>query len=161
MSRTGMRTVFAIAALGVLAISQLSSYLVTAWLPVNESYTVTAFLSFTHIRNSGGIFGSFQGTSTLFALTGGAFVAGLSWFVLRSHTLEGYQFVCFGFIAGAAASNVCDRLIYGAVVDFIDVRGIPYWNYIFNVADTAIHVGVWPMVIGSLLIRDQRPETRT
>jgi len=152
-----MRTVFAIAALGVLALSQLSSYLVTAWLPVNDSYTVTSFLSFTHIRNSGGIFGSFQGTSTLFALTGGAFVAGLAWYVLTSKTLEPYQYVCFGFIAGAAASNVCDRLVYGAVVDFIDVRGIPYWGYIFNVADTAIHLGVWPMVIGALAPRRGGP----
>ena len=152
-----MRTVFVIAALGVLAVSQLSSYLVTAWLPVNESYTVSPFLSFTHIRNSGGIFGSFQGTSTLFALTGGAFVIGLAWYVMTTTALAPYQYVCFGFIAGAAASNVCDRLVYGAVVDFIDIRGIPYWSYIFNVADTAIHIGVWPMVIAALAPRKSGP----
>jgi signal peptidase II len=142
---------FLLAAIGVLAVSQLSSYLVTANFPLHESYPVTRFLHITHIRNTGGIFGSFQGSSVLFAVVGGALAAGLAWYVLRTETLETYQHVCFGFIAGAAASNVCDRLVYGAVVDFIDVRGIPYWHYIFNVADTAIHLGVWPLVIGSLI----------
>jgi signal peptidase II len=151
---TRKKLAFVLAALGVLGVSQLSSYLVTERFPLHESYPLTPFLHVTYIRNTGGIFGSFQDNSAIFASVGGALVLGLSWFVLRSRTLEGYQFVCFGFIAGAAASNVCDRLIYGAVVDFIDVRGIPYWNYIFNVADTAIHLGVWPMVIGSLTKRD-------
>ena len=144
---------FIAAALVVFGVSQLSSYLVSTRLPLHESVPVTSFLHFTHIQNTGGIFGSFQNNSAAFAIVGGAFVAGLAWYVLRNRTLAGYQFVCFGLIAGAAASNVCDRLIYGAVVDFIDVRGIPHWSYIFNVADTAIHLGVWPMAIGALLKR--------
>ena len=52
---------------------------------------------------------------------------------------------------GAAAANICDRLVYGAVIDFIDIQGIPYWHYIFNIADTAIHLGVWPLVIGAFI----------
>jgi signal peptidase II len=147
------RTAFLLAALGVFGVSQLASYLVSARLALHESYAIASFLHFTHIRNTGGIFGTLQNNSALFALVGGAFVAGVSTYVLKSRGLAGYQYVCFGFIVGAAASNVCDRLIYGAVVDFIDVQGIPHWNYIFNVADSAIHVGVWPMVIGSLLRR--------
>jgi signal peptidase II len=150
---------FVVAALGVLAVSQLSSYLVTARLSLHESYPVTSFLHVTYIQNTGGIFGAFQDSSTLFALVGGTLVLGLSWYVLRSQTLELYQCVCFGLIAGAAASNVCDRFVYGAVVDFIDVRGIPFWSYIFNVADTAIHFGVWPMVLMSLLRRDHPDRT--
>ena len=139
----------------VFGVSQLASYLVTERLPLHESVAVAPFLHFTHIRNTGGIFGSFQNNSAAFALVGGAFVAGLAWYVLRTRALATYQYVCFGLIAGAAASNVCDRLVYGAVVDFIDVRGIPHWGYIFNVADTAIHLGVWPMAIGAFL---KRPE---
>ena len=137
--------------MAVLGVSQLSSYLVSTRLPLHESVAVAPFLHFTHIQNTGGIFGSFQDNSAAFALVGGAFVAALTWYVLKNRTFAGYQFVCFGLIAGAAASNVCDRLVYGAVVDFIDVRGIPHWSYIFNVADTAIHLGVWPMAIGALL----------
>jgi signal peptidase II len=142
---------FVVAALAVFGLSQLSSALVTARLPLHDSYVVAPFLHFTHIRNTGGIFGTLPNNSALFAIVGGAFVAGLAVYVLRSRSLAGYQYLCFGLIAGAAASNVCDRLVYGAVVDFIDVQGIPRWNYIFNLADTAIHLGVWPMVIGAFV----------
>jgi signal peptidase II len=156
MTTARRQAAFIVAALAVFGTSQLSSYLVTAHLPLYESVAITPFLHFTHIHNTGGIFGTLQNNSAMFALLGAAFVAGLSLFVLRSRTLDGYQYVCFGLITGAAASNVCDRLVYGAVVDFIDVQGIPYWRYIFNVADTAIHLGVWPMAIGMMLRKEQR-----
>jgi len=42
-------------------------------------------------------------------------------------------------------------LVYGSVIDFIDIQHIPYWSYIFNTADLMIHVGIWPMLILSFL----------
>jgi signal peptidase II len=45
-----------------------------------------------------------------------------------------------------------DRVIYGSVIDFIDVQNIPLWNYIFNTADLMIHVGIWPMLALSLYL---------
>lgn len=142
---------YAGAALVVFVVSQVVAWLVNARLPIGESHSLAPFLWLTHIRNEGGIFGSFQGSSGLFAVIGVLLAAGMSLYVLRSGSLLPYQVICFGIIVGAAASNVCDRLVYGAVVDYIDVRGIPHWHYIFNIADASIHAGVWPMVIGSLL----------
>jgi signal peptidase II len=55
---------------------------------------------------------------------------------------------------------VLDRLIYGSVIDFIDVQGIPYWHYVFNTADVMIHLGIWPMLaIGLWQARSANPET--
>jgi signal peptidase II len=150
---------FAASAAMVLLVSQCVNYLVATRLAVHESHHLGGMLYLTHVRNTGGIFGTFQGNSTLFALAGAALIAGLTWYLTRAASLKPYQYICFGLIAGAAASNVFDRLLYGAVIDYIDVRGIPYWHYVFNLADTAIHLGVWPLAFGTLLSREQSEES--
>ncbi|MEC7765651.1 MAG: signal peptidase II, partial [Pseudomonadota bacterium] len=64
-----------------------------------------------------------------------------------------YEYICFGFIVGGGGSNILDRLVYGSVIDFINIQQIPYWNYIFNTADLMVHVGIWPMLILSFLVQ--------
>lgn len=137
-----------------LAIAQLGSYLVYSHLPLHKTYPVNAVLHLTHIRNTGAIFGLFPGNSRMFAVTSTLAVVGLCLILLRNKPAAFYPYICFGLIVGAAASNTCDRLLYGAVIDFIDVQGIPYWGYIFNIADVAIHLGAWPLAIGTLLSPD-------
>ncbi|MGH9350211.1 MAG: signal peptidase II [Vicinamibacterales bacterium] len=142
---------FAATVLMVLAIAQVGSYLVHTRLALHDTYVVSSFLHFTHIRNTGAVFGLFPGNTTLFAVTSTLTILAVCVYLLKNLQLHLYQYVCFGFIVGAAASNTCDRLLYGAVIDFIDVQGVPYWHYIFNIADTAIHIGAWPLVIGTML----------
>jgi signal peptidase II len=147
---------YGLTAAAVLAAAQAANYLVMSRLGVYESHHVAGMLHLTHVRNTGGIFGSFQGNSAVFAAVGVALIAGLTWYLVRNPSLARYQYACFGLIAGAAASNVFDRLLYGSVVDYIDIRGIPYWHYVFNVADMAIHLGVWPLAIGTFFGREER-----
>jgi signal peptidase II len=73
-----------------------------------------------------------------------------------SKTIQRYEYICFGFIVGGGASNILDRLVYGSVIDFIDIQHIPYWNYIFNTADMMVHVGIWPMLILSFWATSQK-----
>jgi signal peptidase II len=147
---------FSLIALICLAVSQLGSYLVQQNIPQGSSVVVTPFLYFTHIRNLGGVFGMAQGQGWIFALFSFALLAALLFYLLKSTQVRFYEFICFGLVAGGGASNILDRLIYGSVIDFIDVQGIPYWHYIFNTADTFIHLGLWPMLfIGLFLHRDQ------
>jgi signal peptidase II len=75
----------------------------------------------------------------------------LSIYLLKSPTTALYHFLCSGIIVGAAASPICHPHINRSVVDCIDVPGIPGWHYIFNVADVGIHVGLWPLLLGTLL----------
>jgi signal peptidase II len=145
------RTAFAMSALLVLALAQLASYLVNRLLPLHDTYVVNSVLHLTHIRNTGGVFGIFPGNSLLFVVTSSVIVLALCVYLLKSPTSARYHFVCSGIIVGAAVSNIVDRLVYGSVVDFIDVQGIPGWHYIFNVADIGIHVGLWPLLLGTIL----------
>jgi signal peptidase II len=144
------RLVFALTALGVFAAAQVVGYLVHTRLPLHESYVVNDFLYLTHVRNTGGVFGMFPGNSVVFAITSTLTVVVLCAMALRHEVADVFHRVCFGLIVGAAASNIFDRLVYGAVIDYLDVQGIPYWSYVFNLADCAIHVGAWPLAIVSL-----------
>ena len=69
----------------------------------------------------------------------------------RNSALNRLERVCLGLIVGGGFSNVLDRVLHGSVIDFIDVRGIPHWHYIFNTADVLIHLGIWPLVLYYLL----------
>ncbi len=55
-----------------------------------------------------------------------------------------------GLIIGGAIGNAYDRIIYGAVVDFLDFSGL-YFPYVFNIADAAINVGVGCLILDMLL----------
>lgn len=142
--------IFSAIALCVLLLSQLGSYLINSLIPLGQSVPWSGLIHFTHIRNMGGVFGMLQGHGWLFGLFSVALIAGLVFYLLRSKQVQPYEFVCFGFIAGGGLSNILDRLLYGSVVDFIDVQGIPFWHYIFNTADVMVHVGLWPMLYMSL-----------
>lgn len=147
--RRGFQRFTAISLL-VVAVSQLGSYLVTRHIPMGQTLVLSDFIHLTHIRNLGGVFGVFQGQGWIFGLISAALIAVLIIYLWKNREVQPYEFVCFGFIAGGGASNVLDRLVYGSVVDFINLQGIPYWHYVFNTADVMVHVGLWPLLFMSL-----------
>ncbi len=63
--------------------------------------------------------------------------------------------LALGLIMGGAVGNAVDRVRFGAVVDFIDVTGIGFFPWIFNVADSAITVGVVLLLLDSLFTRPE------
>jgi signal peptidase II len=67
---------------------------------------------------------------------------------LRRHPLAS---VSLGLILGGAVGNLIDRVRYGVVVDFVDVHVQQYHWPVFNVADSAISVGVTLLLIEMLL----------
>ncbi|MGM0632722.1 MAG: signal peptidase II [Pseudomonadota bacterium] len=141
---------FTTISLTILAVSQFGSFLVTRRIPVGDTVVVNDLLHLTHIRNLGGVFGIFQGQGWLFGVISLLLITGLVVYLWKSSDVRTSEFVCFGFIAGGGCSNILDRLVYGSVVDFINLQGIPYWHYVFNTADVMVHVGLWPLVYLSL-----------
>ncbi len=156
-SKQGLLIYFAAIALSVLTISQLGSFLVNRSIELGGTVELNSFIHFTHIRNLGGVFGMFQGQGWIFALFSFALIIALVIYLLRSKSVQTYEYICFAFVVGGGSSNILDRLIYGSVVDFIDLQHIPFWHYIFNVADMMIHIGLWPMLLFSL--RDSRRQS--
>ena len=77
-------------------------------------------------------------------------VAGvLAWWALKAE--RRLLAVAIGLVIGGAIGNVIDRIRFGYVVDFVDVSGIGFFPWVFNVADSAITIGVLLLILDSIL----------
>lgn len=63
---------------------------------------------------------------------------------------RGLQALGYGLIVGGAIGNAIDRVRFGAVIDFIDVQRIGFFPWVFNIADSAISIGVVCLLFDSL-----------
>ena len=117
--------------------------------------SVTSFFNLALTYNRGMSFGLFNdgpGLSALFfSLVAAVIVAVLVYWLRRVANL--FLAVAIGLIIGGAVGNVIDRIRLGAVVDFLDFH-IGYWHWpAFNLADSAICIGVTAMLLDGLLLR--------
>jgi len=140
----------------VVAIDQLTKAAVRAMLPLHESVTVLpGFIDFTHVRNSGAAFGILNGVdfpfkTMLIAVIATSALVGVG---MYAASLAHHQLVArlgLALIIGGAAGNLIDRVIAGSVVDFVDVYWRTYHFWAFNVADSAISIGVAIMILDML-----------
>ena len=104
----------------------------------------------TWVENRGVSFGLFgDGSARWFLSVFSVVVAGvLGWWALRAD--RRLLITAIGLVMGGALGNVIDRIRFGYVVDFIDVSGIGFFPWIFNVADSAITIGVILLIWDSL-----------
>jgi len=137
----------AVSALVVIA-DQISKALILKYLPVHHSIPVIRGLfDITHIHNPGGAFGLMANMSETVRTFVFIFVSSLAVCLIlylfiktpRSHT---FLAIGFALILGGAVGNLIDRFRFGIVVDFLDVYvGKFHWPA-FNIADSAITVGI-------------------
>jgi len=133
-------------ALVVLVLDQASKAMIVGRLAAGETWDplpgTGQFLLFTHITNTGAVFGLFRNQTVLFSLIAVAVsVAIVAYY--RYLPNDGFWLrASLGLQLGGALGNLLDRLHYGYVVDFINVGiGNLRW-YVFNVADSSLVVGV-------------------
>lgn len=141
----------------VVGLDQLTKFIIRTEFRLHESVEVIpGFFNLTYITNTGAAFGLLAGEQTL--LRQAFFIAVamaallIMFFTYRHLHSQGRLFVhAIGMIAGGAIGNLLDRLRLGSVVDFLDfyLKG-HHWPA-FNVADSAITVGVGLFILGSLL----------
>lgn len=125
--------------LGVLMADQITKHLAVTYLPPGKSVALPGHLLYlTLVRNPGAAFGLFpQGTPFLIVLTCGVLV--FVWLNRRAIAKQSSLFKLGLTLALAGGvGNLADRLRWGHVIDFLDVR---FWP-VFNVADIAIVTGV-------------------
>jgi len=140
-------------AVGVIAADQL----VKAWilnglmLPLRLSVPVMGPLKLTMVWNQGVSFGLLRADHDLSRWLLTAFSLGvaavLAWWARTAQ--KPLVAVGLGLIMGGAVGNAIDRIRFGAVVDFLDVTGLMF-PWVFNVADSAISIGVVCLLLDSL-----------
>lgn len=129
---------------GLIAVAdQLTKLLIFGWLEAGESYPVLpGFFHLVHWHNTGAAWGLFQGGNFILAVISLLTLVALVVF-RRSLALDqpGHA-VLVGLIAGGIVGNLIDRLRVGHVIDFLDFQIAGYHWPAFNVADSAICIGV-------------------
>lgn len=153
----------AVLALAIFAVDQITKFVVLKTLDFHEERVVVdGFFKFVHWGNTGAAWSMFRGNNAILALT--ALAALVILFLSRHHfevhTLGGQ--IALGFIFGGILGNLLDRVRVGHVIDFLrfyvirrngEEAGFPA----FNIADSAICIGVGLLFILSFQSESPRP----
>ncbi len=142
-----------IVALLVVILDQVTKLGILEWvMDPPRVVPLTGFSALVLVWNRGMSFGMLNTDSELVPWLLGVLtlsvVAGLLWWL--KHARRGVVMLGLGLIIGGAAGNLIDRLLYGAVVDFLLLHAGRWQWPAFNVADSAITVGVVLLLWDSL-----------
>lgn len=141
-------------ALAVIVLDHVTKTWIAAhFLPGESRIVIPHLLYLTYVQNYHGAFGLFGTHPLLLTAAASAVLIGFYlWY--RKEGAATAVHIAFALIFGGAVGNIVDRLRFGYVHDFIDLR---FWP-VFNVADSAITIGV-VMLLGQMLVRDRHHAT--
>ena len=144
-----------------LSFDQWSKHIVQKNLPFHQTVSVVpGFFNLTHVRNPGGAFGIFVGErgglgSLLFVVVSLLAIGVLLVLMLRVKEGEKIHSLSYSLILSGAIGNLIDRLRYGEVIDFLDFHLFSVHWPAFNIADSAICIGIGLMAF-ELLVQDRK-----
>jgi signal peptidase II len=138
----------------VLLADQFTKILILGHYQLGDSTMVTSFFNVVRVHNAGAAFSFLSDASGwqrwLFIGIGAVAMVLIVW-MLRSNPTQRLFSAALTLILGVAMGNVLDRLLYGYVVDFIDVHWAGWHFPAFNVADSAISLGAAALILDELL----------
>ena len=147
-----MWLVLAIVAVTII-VDQLTKFLVVKYMTLGQSISVIDnFLYITSHRNEGAAWGILQGKMIFFYVVT-LVVIGLVILWIRKLDIEKEKLlvIALSLILGGALGNFIDRVMYQHVVDFINTYIFGYDFPIFNIADSALCIGVFLMAVDAIL----------
>ena len=138
----------------VLILDQVSKWLVISNMKLYESIQLLPGFNLTYVHNTGAAFSFLSDAGGwqrwLFALIALAISAVLTVWLLRLKSQETLLAISISLILGGAVGNLVDRIAYGYVIDFLDVY-YQQWHWpAFNIADSAICIGVALMLLENM-----------
>lgn len=134
--------------LAVFVVDRATKYLVRTELPRYEVIHILSFLNLVHVENVGSAFGLFKALGNTFFIV---IAACIFLFIVFMLVRDRNNRTAFSLILGGAAGNLADRIIFGRVLDFVDVHvGTYHWPS-FNVADSALTAGIALMILQSMV----------
>ena len=145
----------------IVLLDQATKYLVRQFIEPFRAIEVLPFLHLVNIRNKGAAFGLFRDLgNTFFVVLSFTAIVILSFFLLRAG-MRPFGRLCLALILGGAAGNLIDRVFMGSVIDFIDFFIDRYHWPAFNIADSAITIGLVMLLFSSEFTRRSGGEHET
>jgi signal peptidase II len=132
----------------IILLDQFSKGLILRYLPFNRTIAVIkGFFNITHVLNPGGAFGLMANLSPIlrsiiFLFISSVAVGLIFYFYKKTPAEHSWLAAAFALIFGGAIGNLIDRIRFGMVIDFLDFYvGNLHWPA-FNIADSAISIGI-------------------
>jgi signal peptidase II len=154
--------------IAVVVFDQLTKYAVISNFSLYQSKEVIpGFFNLVYVTNTGAAFSLLADVNSpwrhyFFLAVGSIAVVGLTVAYLRLRTVSSLYAVSLGLIVGGAIGNLIDRIAHGAVIDFLDFYLADYHWPAFNVADSAICVGVVLFLLLNVLeIKKEKNQRKT
>lgn len=142
----------------IIVADQLSKYFAIEKLKGSLSHIIIPnVLKFTYVENTGAAFGILKNKQLFFIITTLIIVVLISLFLIKYyHQLHIFMKIGLGLLLGGAIGNLIDRIRFGYVVDFIDVRLFNSYDFpVFNIADISIVLGTMIILILTLLDKQE------
>lgn len=142
----------------VIVLDQASKIWITSRMMPGDSVTILPFLDFRYTQNTGVSYGLFNNFGDLgrwlLSLFAMIVATTLAWWVWKAE--KRLSALGVGLIIGGAVGNLIDRVRLGWVIDFVDVSKL-HFPWIFNIADSAISIGVVLFLIELVITPDKKP----
>ncbi len=152
--------------LTILILDQWTKYLVQKKLHLYQSVEVIkGFFNLVHVRNKGGAFGILGGArgepfSSLFIVVSLVAIGVILYFFIKVKEREKSFIFSLSLVLSGAIGNLIDRIIFGEVVDFLDFHLFSYHWPAFNIADSAITLGIALMAF-KLIFQDHKKRPKS
>uniref|UniRef100_UPI00405613EF signal peptidase II n=1 Tax=Candidatus Electrothrix sp. TaxID=2170559 RepID=UPI00405613EF len=152
----------------IMALVVVGDQLTKVWILDNfalydSRVIIPGFFNLTFLRNTGAAFGMLSDMPLLWRQIFFITIAAVALVTLvvmqrKMGKENAWYTVCFALIGGGAVGNVIDRVLYGSVVDFLDVYIGKYHWPAFNVADSGITVGVTIFLLLQFFEKEEKQE---
>ena len=142
----------------IVALDQWSKWMIkTSYNLYQSEPIIEGFFYFTYVTNDGMAFGlSFPGGKTILLIVTIILTGVIMWMLWKEK--NGHNLIRYGLtlILAGAIGNMIDRILYGEVVDFLDIMIGNFNWYIFNVADSAVTSGMILFILHTIIVGEKK-----
>jgi len=132
----------------VLMLDQVIKLLIRSKLELYQTITIIPkFFSITYVENTGAAFSILKDSTTLLTIFSAVILAFLSEYIKKEKNFSKLSILSYGLLTGGIVGNMIDRVLHHAVTDYLSFTFFSYSFPIFNLADIAITVGVFLLMI--------------
>ena len=132
----------------VAVIDQLIKLLVVTKMQLDQKIIIIRkFFKIYYVKNTGGAFSIFKNRQLFLILVSVVVLIYIINHIKKSTITRRYEIVTLGLIVGGLIGNLCDRIIYQSVIDYLSFTVFGYSFAVFNLADMAIVLGVLVYII--------------
>ena len=146
----------------VLITDQITKYWIQAAVALHaDTPVIPGFFYITYVKNDGAAWNILSGRQSFLSLLAAAVIVGALYYLFKNKAkLRKLEQVAISLIISGAAGNLIDRLVFGYVRDFLHFYIFGYDFPVFNVADSALCIGVGLFIIATIL-EDRKKENDT